>query len=144
MDTSVCTGHKVAAYLGDVSGAFDRVFKDYLLAKLHAAGVGAQYLNFLDSYLQPRRASVVVEGTVSDAFEIANTVFQGTVLGPALWNVFFNDVTQPASSLGGTPSLFADDLTVFQKFVKTDTNEDIHRQMHLCRTRIHKWGIPTA
>ena len=137
---AVCTGHKVAAYLGDVSGAFDRVFKDYLLAKLHAAGVGAQYLNFLDSYLQPRRASVVVEGTVSDAFEIANTVFQGTVLGPALWNVFFNDVTQPASSLGGTPSLFADDLTVFQKFVKTDTNEDIHRRMHLCRTRVHKWG----
>ena len=54
--------------------------------------------------------------------------------------VFFNDVTQPASSLGGTPSLFADDLTVFQKFAKTDSNEHIHRHMHLCRTRVHKWG----
>ena len=62
------------------------------------------------------------------------------VLGPPLWNVFFNDVTQPASSLGGSPSLFADDLTVFQKFAKTDNNEHIHRQMHLCRTRVHKWG----
>ena len=86
---AICTGHKVATYLGDVSGAFDRVFKDYLLAKLHSAGVGAQFLNFLDSYLQPRRAAVVVEGTASDEFEIANTVFQGTVLGPPLWNVFF-------------------------------------------------------
>ena len=72
---AVCTGHKVSTYLGDVSGAFDRVFKDYLLAKLHSAGVGAQYLNFLDSYLQPRRATVVIEGTASDEFEIAKTVF---------------------------------------------------------------------
>jgi hypothetical protein len=46
---AICTGHKVATYLGDVSGAFDRVFKDYLLAKLHSAGVGAEYLNFIDS-----------------------------------------------------------------------------------------------
>ena len=84
----ICTGHKIATYLGDISGAFDRVFKDYLLAKLQSAGVGAQYLNFLDSYLQPRKASVAVEGTFSDEFEIANTVFQGTMLGPPLWNVF--------------------------------------------------------
>ncbi len=116
------------------------MFKDYLLAKLHSAGVGAQFLNFLDSYLQPRRAAVVNEGTASEEFEIANTVFQGTVLGPPLWNVFFNDVTQSASSLGGIPSLFADDLTVFQKFARMDSNEHIHRHMHLCRTRVHKWG----
>ena len=35
-----CKGKKVAAYLGDISGAFDRVFTEYNLAKLHAAGVG--------------------------------------------------------------------------------------------------------
>ena len=81
---AACTGQKVAAYLSDISGAFDRVFKDYLMAKLQAAGVGHLYLNFLDSYLQPRDAQVVVEGTASDTFEIANTVFQGTVLGPPL------------------------------------------------------------
>ncbi len=70
---AVCTGHKVSTW--DVSGAFDRVFKDYLLAKLHSAGVGTQYLNFFDSYLQPLRSGVVVDGTASDEFEIADTVF---------------------------------------------------------------------
>ncbi len=78
---SICIGHKVATYLGDISGAFDRVQKDYLLAKLQAAGVGTQFLNFLDSYLQPRKASVAVEGVNSNEFEVAHTVFQGTVLG---------------------------------------------------------------
>ena len=97
----ICLGEKVAAYLSDIIGAFDRVFKDFLLAKLYAAGVGVQYLNFLDSYLQPRKGRVIVEGVASDVFEIADTVFQGTVLGPCLWNVFFSDVEIPASSTGG-------------------------------------------
>ena len=108
---AICTGYKIGGYLGDITGAFDRVFKDYLLAKLCSAGVGDQFLNFLLSYLQPRRAVVVVEGVASDEFEIANQVFQGTVLGPPLWNTFFSDVTQPAASTGGDPSIFADDLS---------------------------------
>jgi len=137
---SICTGHKIATYLGDISGAFDRVQKDYLLAKLHAAGVGTQFLNFLDSYLQPRKASVAVEGVNSNEFDIANTVFQGTVLGPPLWNVFFSDVAQPAASTGGNPSLFADDLNVFQQFDKIEPNSDIVRKMHVCRTKVHSWG----
>ena len=50
----ICTGHKIGSYLSDITGAFDRVCKDFNLAKLHAAGVGVTYLNFLDAYLQPR------------------------------------------------------------------------------------------
>ena len=137
---AICTGNKIAAYLGDISGAFDRVYKDYLLAKLQAAGVGACFLNFLDSYLQPRKATVAVEGVTSEEFEIANTVFQGTVLGPPLWIVFFSDVTQPASSTGGNPPLFADDLSVFQKFDRFAKNSEIIRAMHVCRNRVHAWG----
>ena len=125
---AICTGNKIAAYLGDISGAFDRVYKDYLLAKLQASGIGARYLNFLDAYLQSRKAVVAVEGVISDEIEIANTVFQGTVLGPPLRNVFFGDVTQPAASTGGNPSLFADDLSVFQKFDRFVENSEIIQQ----------------
>jgi len=82
------------------------------------------HLNFLDSYLRPREVQVVVEGTVSDEFEVANTVFQATVLGPLLWNAFFRDMTVPAYSTGGGPSLFANDLNVFQEFERhTDDGE---------------------
>ena len=137
---AACTGKKVGGYLGDISGAFDRVCKEYLLGKLCSAGVGPLYLNFLDAYLQPRRAQVVVEGTTSDEFEISNTVFQGTVLGPPLWNLFFQDVTEPASSFGGTPSVFADDLSAFKQFDKNIENAEILRELHVCRTRVHKWG----
>ena len=45
----VCSNKKIGAYLSDISGAFDRVFKIYMLAKLQAAGVEIHFLNFLDS-----------------------------------------------------------------------------------------------
>ena len=136
----ICSGKKIAAYLSDITGAFDRVFKDFLLAKLYAAGMGTQYLNFLDSYLQPRQGKVIVEGVASDIFEIADTVFQGTVLGPCLWNVFFSDVAVPASSTGGEEAMFADDLNVFKKYDRSTQDAFIKGEMAVCRARVHKWG----
>ena len=88
-----------------------------MLAKLHACGVGATFLNFLDAYLAPRKGQVVVQGAFSDCFEIANSVFQGTVLGPPLWNTFFADVSTPASSTGGREAMFADDLKIFKNLI---------------------------
>ena len=39
-------------------------------------------------------------------------IFQGTVLGPTLWNCFFADVSANARAHGGMEILFADDLVV--------------------------------
>ena len=136
----IVRGSKIAAFLGDISGAFDRVFKDYLMAKLYVAGVGPLYLNFIDAYLQPRKAQVIVEGEASDPFDIQNTVFQGTVLGPALWNLFFADVSIPAQSSGGSSFKFADDLSVFQAFDRHEENNVLIRRLGICRERVHKWG----
>ena len=137
---AVCTGKKVGAYLSDISGAFDRVFKPYLLAKLHGFGVGSRFLNFLDAYLSPRKGQVVVQGTYSDTFEIANSVFQGTVLGPPLWNSFFSDVSMPAKSTGGKEQMFADDLNVFQMFDKSESLENCQAELTRCRNKVHAWG----
>ena len=51
---AICQGYKIGAYLGDIAGAFDRVFKDFLMAKLSSAGVADVFLDFLNSYLEPR------------------------------------------------------------------------------------------
>jgi len=137
---AVCSGKKVGTYLSDITGAFDRVCKIYLLAKLHAAGVGAKYLNFLDAYLSPRKGKVVVQGAESELFILEDTVFQGTVLGPPLWNVFFSDVAVPAKATGGKEAMFADDLNVFQLFERQEAMEDVMDVLTKCRTRVHSWG----
>ena len=105
----ICSGRKIAGYLSDITAAFDRVCKEYILSKLQAAGIGDTYLAFLNSYLDTRQAKVVVEGVASDPFGILNTVFQGTILGPPLWNLFFADVVVPAEENGEQAAAFADD-----------------------------------
>ena len=107
---------KVGLYLSDITGAFDKVFKDFLLAKLHSLGVADQFLDFLNSYLSPRLGYVAVEGVFSEVLDLADMCFQGTVLGPALWNAFFHDVALPAEYEGGTAAMFADDLNMFKQF----------------------------
>ena len=72
--------------------------------------------------------------------EIANSVFQGTVLGPPLWNAFFGDVAVPAKSTGGQEELFADDLTVFQKFERSLPVEGVKTELDKCKKNVHKWG----
>ncbi len=54
-------------------------------------------------------------------------------------NVFFSDVTHCVST--EEAALFADDLTIFQQFKRTEENEFIKRHMHVCRTRVHKWTV---
>ena len=137
----ICSGKKVVAYLSDISGAFDRVFKPYLLGKLQQAGVGSTYLNFLDAYLAPRRGKVVVQGSASEEFVLEDTVFQGTVLGPPLWNSFFADVAAPASATGGKEAVFADDLNVFHEFDRFTSVPDIMTELSDCRRRVHSWGV---
>ena len=86
-------GKKIGLFLSDIAGAFDRVETRALIAKLRRAGVSSKLLKFFSCYLSGRTAVVIVNGTQSDTFSIQDMVFQGTVLGPVLWNIFFADVS---------------------------------------------------
>ena len=72
-------------------------------------------LNWIDSFLSGRRQCVVVNGTKSSSQEVASGVPQGTVLGPILFLVHINDITQNISS---EIRLFADDC-VCNRDIKT-------------------------
>ena len=116
-------GNKIGLLLTDISGAFDRVETARLVEKCRAAGVGVQFCDFLDGYLAPRSAFVIVECHRSDSLEILNQVFQGTVLGPALWNVYFRDVDSACIKGGFTEAKFADDLSVYKAFPASQPND---------------------
>ena len=88
---------KVGIFLGDITAAFDRLAKDFLMATLQAAGIPDAMLDFLNVYLAERIGHIRVDGAVSDAIAFTDTVFQGTVLGPYLWNTFFANVSLAAS-----------------------------------------------
>uniref|UniRef100_A0A0P4VPS6 Reverse transcriptase domain-containing protein n=1 Tax=Scylla olivacea TaxID=85551 RepID=A0A0P4VPS6_SCYOL len=63
-----------------------------LIAKLNSMGVRCHLLLLLQDNLRGRYLRVVVNGHSSNEHPISASVPQGSVLGPLLWNAFFNDL----------------------------------------------------
>ena len=98
-------------------------------------------MNFLDAYLAPRKGKVVGQDSSSEEFLLEDTVIQGTVLGPPLWNSFFADVPDPASDAGGTGTIFANDLNTFHEFDRRTPLADIISEQSGCRRRVRSRGV---
>ena len=133
-------GFKVAIYLSDISGAFDRVSREILVRRLLQAGLTEDMVAFLFDYLAPRKAVVIVQGKESDAFTIKDEVFQGTVLGPPLWNVFFMPVDAPVHQHYFRAAKFADDLTAYKNFESATRNDEICKRLRDLQESVHEWG----
>ena len=119
----------------DIAGAFDRVWHKGLLAKLEQLGVTGHLLELLTSYLAGRSLRVVVNGSTSATYPVEASVPQGSILGPLLWNVFFNDLLQSLP----VASAYADDCTLSQSYNREEAAEVIQiTNRHL--GEILAWG----
>ena len=99
----------------DISKAFDRVWHPGLLVKLQALGFVGKLLDWLSDYLSNRSLKVVLNGKSSSPKSINAGVPQGSILGPLLFIIFIDDITQGLSN----PSiLYADDVTLMA-FIKS-------------------------
>ena len=90
---------------------FDTVNINILLQKLSLYGVAGNALNLLTSYLSNRTHRVKFNGIVSGARDLTCGVPQGSVLGPLLFLLYINDLSQvcPVAKC----LLFADDTAIF-------------------------------
>ena len=136
----ICQGFKIGLYLSDISGAFDKVSRALIIGKLSQLGLPGTFLDFLNDYLLTREGYVRVEGALSEAMALANMVFQGTVLGPSLWNGFFADVAQYVPCGSQRINLFADDLTVMCHKAQDVPDDIILDELREIQSRTHEWG----
>ena len=131
-------GLKYAIYCSDVSGAFDKVRAEILMGKLNAYGVPGRLRKVVGSWLEPRIANVIVDGTFSCEMELWDMVFQGTVFGPPLWNAHYGDAKLPIRDSGFLEVIFADDLNAFREYNSKVTNEDIKTDTCKCQAKLHE------
>ena len=131
---------KVADYCSDVTGAFDRVNSIELVAKLRKRGLHEQMVRLLESWLRERQARVVVSGKCSDPMSLHEMVFQGTVLGPSLWNTFFCDSGDYFADKGYVQAVYADGLNAFREFDGNDDSDLIWSSLFRCQAVLHSWG----
>ena len=81
----------VGGILMDLSKAFDCVPHDLLLAKLAAYGIDDSLILYIHSYLLNRKQCVCINNTLSEFNKVISGVPQGSIVGPILFNCFFND-----------------------------------------------------
>ena len=95
----------------DLQKAFDTVLHDILLDEMYHYGIRGLAHSWFNSYLSNRMQYVSLNGVVSEACHIRHGVPQGSVLGPLLFLLFINDITNIDPGL--KIKLFADDTNIF-------------------------------
>ena len=98
----------------DIEKAYDSMWKDGVLIKLHRAGIGGRMFYWIKDFLNKRSIQVRVGGELSEPMGIENGTPQGSVISPVLFNVMINDIFEQVPSSFGK-SLFADDGAVWKK-----------------------------
>ena len=77
--------------LMDLSKAFDTIDHDLLIAKLEAYGFHKDALEIMVSYLSDRKQRTKISSVYSSWNSLLKGVPQGSILGPILFNIYFND-----------------------------------------------------
>ena len=106
----------------DFAKAFDTVNHEILVKKLEYYGVRGKSLALFQSYLSNRTQVVEVNGATSEKGLIKHGVPQGSILGPLLFLLYINDISQSSDVLKFF--LFADDTTVFYSADPKDKNTE--------------------
>lgn len=107
MDNGQYTG---AIYI-DLSKAFDTISHSVLIDTLPQYGISGNALNWLSDYLFSRSQQVSFQGTLSSAQPIYCGVPQGSILGPLLFIVYFNNSINTLSKC--KMLMYADDTVLF-------------------------------
>ena len=111
----------------DMSKAFDKVRHDLLMGKLRDAGFGGNLLSWFRAYLCGRRQRVTVLGATSRDLPVTSGVPQGSILGPALFLLYVNNL--PDFILNSKVAMFADDTKVYKAVMSEDDGASLQQDL---------------
>ena len=105
----------------DFAKAFDSVNHDLILEKLKSLyKINGFLLGFIKAYLKDRKQLVVLGNCISPAMPVLSGVPQGSIIGPSLFVLFMNDISNGFSE-GTNICMYADDTKIW-RVVENDRN----------------------
>ena len=110
----------------DFAKTVDKVNHSLLIHKLRHYGVTGPVLTWLQSFLSSRRQAVVVDNCASDWARVSSGVPQGSVVGPALFLAYINDLQE---RLNSRTRLFADNTAVYRPSASGDNRDQLQNDL---------------
>ena len=129
---------QVDAIFLDFQKAFDRVPHQRLQIKLQFYGISGDTLNWIMSFLTDRQQAVVIDGTQSSWRNVSSGVPQCSVLGPTLFLIFINDITDQVQS---KIRLFADDCVVYRDIASEVDHQILQHDLAQLSTWSSVWQM---
>ena len=94
----------------DISKPFDKVWRRGLLHKLKQNGISGKLFDIITDFLNFRKQRVVLNGQYSPWTSVEAGVPQGSILGPLLFLIYINDLSDDLTT---NVKLFSDDTLLF-------------------------------
>ena len=115
----------------DIFKAFDKVWHEGIIFKLKQNSISDDLLNILSDFLRNRKQRVILNGQSSSWTNVNAGVPQGSILGPLLFLIYINDLSDGLSS---NAKLFADDTSLISvvhdiNTSATELNKDLKKSM---------------
>ena len=115
-----------------MSKVFDKVWHKGLIYKLKQNDISGNILNTIIDFLSFRKQRVVLNGQISQWTNIEAGMPQGSILGPLLFSIYINDLSDDLST---NAKLFADDTSLFPVVRDVNTlaahlNNDLRKISH--------------
>lgn len=118
----------------DFCKAFDKVDHGMLLRKIAFNGIRGNLFRWFQSYITNRTQKVVVNGYASSSIQVTSGVAQGSILGPLLFVLFVNDISE--CFINSNFLLYADDLKIYRTISSYDDcmklQQDLNRLSDYC------------
>ena len=122
----------------DFSKAFDTVPHLRLIEKLDHYGIRNNTKQWIKGWLTTRNQTVVVDGEVSEQVHVKSGVPQGTVLGPLMFLLYINDISNGVTS---SIRLFADDCLLYRTINDEKDTESLQSDLDQLVEWSERWQM---
>lgn len=139
--------NKMCGIVFDIEKAFDKVWHEGLLYKMHQIKIPQTIAKWIMAFLSKRSFIVKVNGKDSKASRIYTGVPQGAILSPILFLIFINDIPTTVNNYehASKALLFADDLFKFYWDHNLNRIQVIlQRYLNELEEWLSKWRLKTA
>ena len=121
----------------DFSKAFDSLIYDILLSNVKHYGIQQIALQLLSSYLNDRSQFVQLDNVKSNSHAVTCGIPQGSVLGPLLFNIYINDITEASTKFDFI--MYADDTTLTSSLENLTDAASLERELNEEILKVYCW-----